>query len=116
MKPPLDRSCGGRKGDPDLMALPLESTVARTKKPRLISFFCLEEADVGNLRLVVERESLTFPAVIDGDVVAVDGFDATGKGTTFSFLSDEFVRGEGQEEGNDKGWANGVHGVETYFC
>ena len=98
------------------MALPLGIDGRAYEKAPFDFFFCLEEADVGNLRLVVERESLTFPAVIDGDVVAVDGFDATGKGTTFSFLSDEFVRGEGQEEGNDKGWANGVHGVETYFC
>ena len=59
------------------MALPLGIDGRAYEKAPFDFFFCLEEADVGNLRLVVERESLTFPAVIDGDVVAVDGFDAT---------------------------------------
>ena len=41
--------------------------------------FRIQKADVDDSRLVVQRDASAFPAVIDGDLVSVDGFDNTVK-------------------------------------
>ena len=69
------------------MANSIAIDLCANDEARLDFLFRVQKADVANLRLVVELESLAFTTVIDGDVVAVDGFDDPGKGFTFSFLS-----------------------------
>ena len=98
---------GEGQGYPELIALPLAIDARANEKARFDFLLRVQKADVGDSRFVVDRESLTFPAVIDCDLVSVDGFDDAGKGITFSFLSGEFVRVEGQTEDNDKEWENG---------
>lgn len=91
-----------RKRNPELIAAPLIIDLRASNKARFDFLFRVQEADVGDVCLIVDREGLAFSAVIDGDLLAVDGFDKAEKDFTFSFLSGEFIRSEGQEEGDDK--------------
>ena len=102
---------GDGKGDPELIATPPGIDARPNEKARFDFLISLQEADVGNVRLVVDREGLAFPAVIHRDLLSIDGFDDTGKGITFPALSGEFARTEGRTDGDDKELENKFHGV-----
>ncbi len=64
-----------------------------------------------DLRLVVERESPAFPAVIHCDILSVDGFDNTVKCLTLFFLRGNFARCKTQAGSNDDEYKVGFHGI-----
>ena len=80
--------------------MPLGIDACANEEARFDFLFRLQEADVVDLRLVVERERPAFPAVIDGDVASVDGFDNTVKSLTLLFLGGYFARCKGQADNN----------------
>ena len=48
--------------------------------------------------------------MIDGDLVAIDGFDKAAKNPTFFFFSGGCARGEDRKDGDDEERKNGFHG------
>ena len=68
------------------MALPLGIDVCANEEARFDFLFRLQEADVVDRQLVVERERPAFPAVVDGNGVSVDGFDTSVKYPPLFFL------------------------------
>ena len=58
--------------------------------------------------------SPAFPAVIDGDLVSVDGFDNTRKSLGLCFLGDRVARCKGQADSNKDERQVGFHGIEFH--
>ena len=103
-----------RKGDPELIALPLGIDACSNNEARFDFLFRLQEADVVDRRLVVERESPAFPTVIDSDCASVDGFDNTMKYLSLLFLGGKIGRCKGQADNNKAESQVGIHGI--VFC
>ena len=101
-----------RKGDPELIAVPLGIDACANDETRFDFLFRLQEADVVDLRLIVDRENPAFPAVIDGDLVSVDGFDKPVKCLTRFILSGNSAGGKGQADGDDDECQVGFHKID----
>ena len=89
-----------RKGDPELPAASFGIDTSANDEARFDFHFRIQEADVVDRRLIVDREDLALPAVIDGDGVSVNGFDNSVKCFNF-LLGDDFARCKTQAESND---------------
>ena len=92
--------------------MPLGIDACANEEARFDFLFRLQEADVSDLGLIVQRERPTFPAVIDSDSDSVDRFDNTVKDLTLFFLGGNFARCQGQADSNKDECHVGFHKID----
>lgn len=100
------------KSDPELVASAIGIDAGANDEPGFYFFLRLQEADIIYCGLVVERKASAFPTVIDGDLVAVDGFDNPVKGLTRFLLIGNSVRWKDQENGDGDECQVYFHGID----